>query len=63
MIKYAKEILLTASEDNNFRTTRLSVSECSTPAEADKEIRKWLSDLPNLVKIRGNEKIIDTVLL
>lgn len=61
MTKYSKEVLLTASEDNNFRTTRLSVSDCETPQQADAEIRKWFNDLPELVKIKGNQKIIDTV--
>lgn len=62
MTKYSKEVLLTASDENNFRTTRLSVSECDTPKHADAEIRKWFNDLPDLVKIKGNQKIIDTVL-
>lgn len=63
MVKYSKDVLLTASEDNNFRTTRLSVSECDTPQKADEEIRKWFNDLPELKKITGNQKIIDEVLI
>ena len=62
-MKYSKEVLLTASEENNFRTTRLSVSECDTPKQADAELRQWFNDLPELKKISGNQKIIDTVLI
>lgn len=62
MTKYGKEIQLTASKENNFRVTRLSVTECETPANADKELRKWIKSLPGLLKIPGNQKIIDNTL-
>lgn len=62
MAKYSRDVLLTASEENNFRTTRLAVSECESPKQADNEIRKWFNELPELKKITGNKKIIDSVL-
>jgi len=61
-MKYGKEVVLTATEDNNFRTTKLSVNECSSPEEADKELRKWIDKLPELKKINGNQQIIENSL-
>ena len=63
MVKYGKEIQLTATEGNTFRVTRLSVTECATPKEADVEIRKWLEKTPELKKIPGNKAIIDNSLI
>lgn len=62
MTKYGKEIILTATEDNHFRTTKFSVSDCDSPKHADSEIRKWIANLPELPKITGNKKTIDNVL-
>ena len=63
MTKYGKEIQLTETEENNFRVTRISVSDCTTPKEADAEIRKWLKETPELQKIKGNKTIIDNSLI
>ena len=62
MTKYSKDILLTSSEENSYRTTRFTVSECDTPAEADKKLLEWIRESPELLKIAGNKKIIDTVI-
>lgn len=62
MVKYGREIMLTATEDNNFRTTRFMVSDCKTQHEADAEVLAWIKDKPELLKISGNQKIIDNTL-
>lgn len=54
--------MLTATDENEYRTTRFVTSDCKTQKEADDEIRKWLKDYPELVKVRGNQKIIDNTL-
>jgi len=62
MTKYGKDVLLTASEENKFRTTRLSVSDCDTKEEADEKLLKWIKESPELLAITGNKKIVDAVL-
>lgn len=62
MTKYGKDVLLTASEENNFRTTRFSVSDCDTKEEADEKLLKWIKESPELLAITGNKKIVDAVL-
>lgn len=59
MTKYGKEVLLTATEDNHFRTTRFSVSECESTKEADEKLLEWIKESPELLKITGNKKIVD----
>jgi len=61
--KYGKEILLTATDENTYRTTRIIVTECATPKDADDEVRKWLKELPELKKVKGNKQIIDNSLI
>ena len=62
MVKYGKDIVLTATDENYYRTARFSVSECDTPEEADKMLREWIDSSPELKKINGNKKIIDNTL-
>lgn len=63
MTKYGKEIQLTETNENNFRVTRISVTDCATPKEADDEIRKWVDKTPELHKVKGNKIIIDNSLI
>lgn len=62
MAKYGREVVLTATEDNAFRTTRFMVTECDTKKEADDTLRKWISEYSELRKIKGNQRIIDNTL-
>ena len=62
MTKFGREVMLTATDENEYRTTRFIVTDCSTKKEADAELRKWIRDYPELQKIRGNQKIIDNTL-
>jgi len=63
MTKYGKEIQLTETDANTFRITRISVTDCETPKEADDEIRKWIGKTPELKKVKGNKEIIDNSLI
>ena len=60
MTKYSKEIVLEAEP---YRTVRFSVSDCPTKESADKELRTWLKDYPDLVSAGTNKKVIDMVLV
>lgn len=63
MTKYSKEVLLTASEDNAYRTTRFTVSECESTKEADEKLLAWIKESPNLLKIADNKKIINNAVV
>lgn len=54
--------MLTATEDNAFRTTRFLVAECDTQKEADAAVLKWVKEYPDLWKIKGNKRIIENTL-
>lgn len=62
MAKFGREIMLTATDENEYRTTRFIVTDCVTQEEADAKVLKWIKDKPELLKIRGNQKIIDNTL-
>lgn len=62
LTKFGREVMLTATDENEYRTTRFIVTDCNTQKEADAELRKWIEDCPKLKKIRGNQKIIDNTL-
>lgn len=62
VVKYGREVMLTATEENEYRTTRFIVTDCKSWEEADEEIRKAIDSHPELKKIRGNQKIIDNTL-
>ena len=62
MVKYEREVMLTATDENEYRTTRFGVTDCKSWEEADEEIRKGINIHPELKKIRGNQKIIDNTL-
>lgn len=62
MAKFGRELVLTATEDNAFRTTRFIVTECDTEKEADSKARKWIKEYPELGKITGNKRIIENAL-
>ena len=62
MCKYGREIMLTATENNAFRTTRFIVTECNTQKEADETVRKWINEYPALKKITGNKRILENTL-
>jgi mannosyltransferase OCH1-like enzyme len=57
-----REVMLTATDENEYRTTRFIITGCKTWEEADEEIRKAIAMHPELKKIRGNQKIIDNTL-
>lgn len=54
--------MLTATEENAFRTTRFMVTECDSEKEADAKTRKWIGEHPELLKIKGNKRIIENTL-
>ena len=62
MTKYGREVMLTADENNAFRTTRFMVTECDTQKEADDRTRKWVKEYPDLLKIKGNKRILENTL-
>ena len=62
MAKFGREVMLTATEDNAFRTTRFSVTECNTQDEADSAVLKWVNEYPDLLKIKGNKRIMENTL-
>lgn len=62
MCKYGREVMLTATEDNAFRTTRFMVTECDTQKEADAVVLKWIKEYPDLLKVKGNKRIIENTL-
>jgi len=62
MAKYGREVMLTATEENAFRTTRFMVTECDTQKEADDRTRKWINEYPDLLKIKGNKRILENTL-
>lgn len=63
MTKFSKEVLLTATEDNQYRTTRFSVSECESTKEADDKLLAWIKESPELLKVTGNQKIVDNAVV
>jgi hypothetical protein len=62
MAKFGREVMLTATEENAFRTTRFMVTECDSEKEADEKTRKWIGEYPELLKIKGNKRIIKNTL-
>lgn len=62
MTKYGREVMLTATEDNAFRTTRFMVTECDSKKEADAAVLKWIKEYPDLLKVKGNQRIIENTL-
>jgi len=62
MAKYGREVMLTADENNAFRTTRFMVTECDSEKEADDRTRKWINEYPDLLKIKGNKRILENTL-
>jgi len=61
-MKFGREVMLTADENNAFRTTRFMVTECDTQEEADTTILKWINEYPELKKIKGNKRILENTL-
>ena len=62
MAKFGREVMLTATEENAFRTTRFMVTECDTQKEADDLVRAWVKEYPELKKIKGNTRILENTL-
>jgi len=62
MAKFGREVMLTATKDNVFRTTRFMVTECDTQEEADERTEKWVKKYPDLLKIKGNKRILENTL-
>ena len=55
MCKYGLEMVL---ETEPYKTVRLSVTECDTKAEAERELKEWLEEKPELVEQAANKRVI-----
>ena len=60
MTKYTKTIALETID--GFKLVKFATSECDSKEEVDKELKLWLKDYPELLKIENNKKIIELVL-
>ena len=60
MTKYGIEMILETT--SQYKTVKLSVSECETKAEAEKELADWIATKKVLMENEVNSKVVEMVM-
>ena len=60
MTKYTKTITLESVD--GYKPVKFTVVEADTKEDADKELKKWIDDYPELLKNENNKTILSWVL-
>ena len=57
MVKFSKTVTLETIDP--YHPIKFTVSEADSIAELNKELTKWISEHPELLKIENNKKILE----
>lgn len=60
MAKYGIEMILETT--SQYKTVKLSVSDCCSSKEAEKEMANWIATKKTLMENVVNKKVVDLVL-
>ena len=60
MTKYGIEMILETT--SQYKTVKLSVTDCDSPEDAEKELYGWIAVKTSLLKNEVNRKVVEMVM-